>query len=429
MDKDKQVQNIFRMAEMLNKSSNKKIEIQEVEETKVKEEVIVNTLPTTYLSNADLKLSTKDLVTTTSYLDRLKQKDERYTSLTYTEKQATKIRNSMLRFTTGTVSVAPILCKGDACPFKNTCLSGDTLILVKGNKLKKIKDILVGDLVYSFNTKTSRLELDKVTKTVIVGIKKVYKIKTEQGHTIKATEDHKFLSLDDNRNYVWRSLEEGLSINSPVISTDFDKYSEYIESLGDCFIDYIKSIKIQDEEEVYDITINKNSNFVANNIVVHNCDYFLQDVAPLGLACPIESDLIEYWMGKYMTEFNVDENSITDMHMISRLCTYDVYEMRLTKYLSQNDQTLLVDFISSYDEEGNAIANKATSAAFDTIAKIDNLRSKTLKELMATREAKNKVTQTMLQAKSTFDLSEIRSKFDEILKRKQAVSNPIKDIN
>lgn len=94
--------------------------------------------------------------------------------------------------------------------------------------------------------------------------------------------------------------------------------------------------------------------------------------------------------------------------------------MRLTRYLSENDQTLLVDFISSYDEQGNAISNKATSAAWDTIDKINRMRSKELKELMATREAKSKLIQTVSEVNKTNSISALKDKLEKLIKESQS---------
>lgn len=53
------------------------------------------------------------------------------------------------------------------------------------------------------------------------------------------------------------------------------------------------------------------------------------------------------------------------MHMVSRLCEYDIYDMRLSRYLAEHDQMLLADFITSFDDEGKPITNKTVSAAFE----------------------------------------------------------------
>ncbi len=392
----------------------------EVVEDTVKENE-ESSLPTKYISTKQLKLSVKEIASTTNFMDKLRITDNEETELKVTEKQANKIRREIIRLSTGTSSVAPLICKGSSCAFKTTCVTGDTII--SGPKDKKMRDIGVGDTIYSFDLESNRIEKDTVTAKVNNGLKTVYLITTWYGKKLKVTSDHLVLTVNKKLDkFKWLSIDEGLKAGHKLVLDDIDDIDEELESIGDGFIDKILNIKRVGKEEVYDITVSKNSNFFANNINVHNCELYQQGVAPLGRACTPEETLIDYWLEKYKNEFNIQEDSITDLHAIGRLVTYDIYEMRLTRYLSEHDQTLLVDFISSYDEQNNPISNKATSAAWDTIDKIDRMRSKTLKELMATREAKTKLVQTVTQAHTNNSISALKEKFDMLIKQHSAVT-------
>ena len=418
MDKLKQMQDIMKLqktiAEAREAGKDKQIPVEVIEEKEV-----VNTLPTTYISANQLKLSAKELTHKVSYLDRLRQDDDRYDKLQISEEKAKKIRRGLTRLTTGTAAVVPLKCNGSECSFKATCLTGDTKILVKGGKYKELRYIQEYDLVYSFNIKKRTVQTDVVTAFKHMGEKDVYKITTRFGNTIEATVDHPFLCETNNGDLVWNTIDNSLAPGSTIVVEDFDQFhSDSAYSIGDCYGDIITQIEKVGIRDVYDITVKNNSNFIANNFVVHNCPYYLEGVAPVGLACLVELQLIEYWMEKYQNEFNIDDNSITDMHMISRLCEYDVYDMRVTRYLAENDQTLLVDFISSYSEDGDPISNKATSAAFEVKERIDRLRSKTLKELMATREAKAKILTTVANGSANMNLAQMKQKFDDLVKEK-----------
>ena len=80
MDKLKQMQDIMKLqktiAEAREAGKDKQIPVEIVEEKEV-----VNTLPTTYISANQLKLSAKELTHKVSYLDRLRQDDDRYEKL------------------------------------------------------------------------------------------------------------------------------------------------------------------------------------------------------------------------------------------------------------------------------------------------------------------------------------------------------------
>lgn len=417
-----QMQEMMRLQETIAQarkaSTVNTIEIEEVREEPTK---VVNTLPTEYISANQLKLSSKELTHSTSYLDRLRQDDERLNEVQISQEKAVKIRKGLLKLTTGNASVVPLKCNGDSCAFKQTCLTGDTLILCTGGVLRRLDTITARNKVYSFNLKTKKLELDKVLEFTRKGRALVYKITTKLGNSVKATSNHPFLLSD----LKWASLDgtvgDVLEIGSEVLVTDYD-VTEDTYSIGDAFVDVVINIEVLEEQEVYDITVKSNQNFVANSFIVHNCPYWLEKVAPVGLSCPVETQLIEYWLEKYQQEFNVEDNSITDMHMIARLCEYDIYDMRVTRYLAENDQTLLTDFISSYSEDGEPISNKATSAAFEVKERIDRLRSKTLKELMATREAKAKIAATVVNsASSSVSIAEMKRKYDELIRERASM--------
>lgn len=391
-----------------------KIEVMEVEENQD------TNLPSKYLSLNQVKVSTKELSNTTSYMDKLRNINDNYETIQMNEEQAKKVKRELLRLTSGVAAVVPLNCKGSQCAFAKTCVTGDTVVL--GKKDKKIKDIEINDVIYSFNTTTKRIEKDVVTDKRLVGIKKVFEITTWYGNKIKLTADHEVLTINKNLSkFKWKTIEDGLAKNDKILISDLDDIDDDLESVGDVFVDKILSIKELKETEVYDISVKKNQNFFGNNIVVHNCSFYQSGVKDLvGKPCPTEAHLMDYWLEKYKTEFNVDDKSITDLHAIGRLCTFDIYEMRLTRYLSENDQTLLVDFISSYDEEGRPISNKSTSAAWDTIDKINRMRSKELKELMATREARSKLVQTVSEVNKNNSISALKDKLEKLIKESQS---------
>lgn len=424
MSKPEHINKMLEMQKLLqqvqNNKESKKIETVAVSE-EVKEEPVDAGLPTKYISSNQLKLSIKDMATSANFLDKLKMTPKEDKELKITEQQASKIRREMVRLTTGTAAVVPLRCKGSQCAFKSTCITGDAI--VSGPKDKKMKDLEIGDIIYSFNLDNNRIEKDTVVNKVNNGVKSVYLVTTWYGNKLKVTSDHQFLTVNKNLNkYDWKSIDEGLVKGTKIIIDDVDDVDDDLESIEDVFVDKILDIKKIKEDVVYDITTKKNHNFFANHINVHNCNFYLEGIAPLDEACTVEEELINYWLEKYKNEFSVQEDSITDLHAIGRLVTYDIYEMRLTRYMSENDPTLLVDFVSSFDERGNPISNKTTSAAWDTIDKIDRMRSKTLKELMATREAKTKLIQTVSQAHTNNSLTALREKFESLIKQHSSVT-------
>lgn len=88
-----------------------------------------------------------------------------------------------------------------------SCFYGDQLVITKRGNIK-IKDIILGDIVLSFNEKTNTKEW-KVVKNLFsyFNSKKTVKIKLKDGSEIIATDDHKFFHEGG-----WYSLKHLLSL-------------------------------------------------------------------------------------------------------------------------------------------------------------------------------------------------------------------------
>lgn len=132
------------------------------------------------------------------------------------------------------------------------------------NGLKAIKDVSVGDLVYT----TSGLE--KVNKVFNNGIKDVYELKTKYGSVV-CTKDHKVLTENGWKEY--QNIKIGECI------WQFREKNEF-------YLSQVISKLYVGKRRVYDLEINNTHNFVAGGIVVHNCFQedtikFLQDICGL----------------------------------------------------------------------------------------------------------------------------------------------------
>ncbi len=86
------------------------------------------------------------------------------------------------------------------------CLTGDTLIpLADSGKRVSIRDLAgtSGFAVWALNQHTYKLERAEVSKAFSTGIKPVYKLTTQLGRQIRATGNHKFLTING-----WKRLDE-----------------------------------------------------------------------------------------------------------------------------------------------------------------------------------------------------------------------------
>ena len=142
------------------------------------------------------------------------------------------------------------------------CLAGDSLVELAAPRAKVPICQLVNCsnfTVFALNEETMKLEKALVTKVFSTGFKPVFRLTTRLGRTIRATGNHKFLTV-----HGWQRLDE-LNIGN---------YIALPRSLSNSDLtfnwDEVMAIQADGETEVYDLTVDKLHNFIANNIIVHN---------------------------------------------------------------------------------------------------------------------------------------------------------------
>lgn len=369
-------------------------------ETKQKEEIVVKEepkqeviLPELSTSISNLSLIHKEERTKENLIAKFSADPNDYSDIVLTQQEMVKIKKVTGRAGSGVAASVPIICRGDLCSVKEKCLDGDTNILVDGLSTKKIKDIVIGDKVYSI-TDNTMLEKKLVTNISSTLGKVLYTIKTETGRIISTTKKHPFLVKEDNTK-TWLTLEDGLNIGDTIYlveELDTDGYVD-LETEGDCILDTIQSITYNKIDTVYDITVKDNENYVANSFVVHNCPYYQMGKAPVGRECLLEVMLAEYWTERYIEDLGIDLNSISEVHYLSRLVEISILEERLGKYISINQPEMMMDVITAVDDEGNEITNKASSISFEQKERLDKSKMKILESLSSTRKERLKVKQ------------------------------------
>jgi len=205
------------------------------------------------------------------------------------------------------------------------CLAGDTPVyLPDSGSYMPIKD-LVGRSdfrVLALDKGWWRMDCKRVTNVFATGTKPVFKLTTQLGHSVRATANHKFLTMEG-----WRRLDElkvGDHIATPRILQGSDQdtmsraeigfawapdrrwlhfdvipaiawrmhaipamtrasqsqlrarpavvESDQLELLAtsDVYWDKIRTISPDGIEDVYDLTVDDLHNFVAGNVILHN---------------------------------------------------------------------------------------------------------------------------------------------------------------
>ena len=163
-----------------------------------------------------------------------------------------------------TINVHDLMCKIGKIVLVGgvrRCLVSDTLVSVRRGT-KKIKDIVVGDEVVTENG------FNKVTAVYNQGYQKVLELKHEYG-TIRCTPNHRIAIGDkdyDDNDYDWveaGKLKPGDKIN----------YLTRYDSLGPVITEVIPIISIKEipgEYMTYDIEVEDDHCFYAEDILVHN---------------------------------------------------------------------------------------------------------------------------------------------------------------
>ena len=130
------------------------------------------------------------------------------------------------------------------------CLIGSTQILMSNGDTKSIEDLKIGDMVMS--------EVDGVIEThpiidhAMTGSKPVYKYLFEQGYELIATENHPVFTSEGEK-----PISEAKDIKIAMFKNTYAKLEE---------VTYIG------EKPVYNMTIARSHNYIANGLLTHNCD-------------------------------------------------------------------------------------------------------------------------------------------------------------
>lgn len=393
-DPKKIVEEMLAKAKELQKETSKVEVIEEVEEIRsttliptitveVEKEEYLPALP-----SSGLFLDKSEVISRDSILNSLAPDKSKYEALSFTPEEAEKAKRFLGKMTTGASAAVPMVCRGSACSYSEKCVHEDTLVLaVRG--LVKIKDIKEGEKIYT-SSDSLNIEKSTVLRVLNSGTKECVTIRTFNNNILTVTLDHHF-RVSINSIIKWMTLEEILRTPEVKLLSVEPSSDLSSESIVDFFEDFIIEVSKPFESQVYDLTVKTNSNFIANNLLVHNCDFYQMDKVEVGETCLLEENLIEYWTAKYFDEFDIDMNSITELHTVSRLVEITIKEMRMNLYTSIHEQDLMQDFITSVDEAGNEIVNKGVSTAHTIREQLCARKFKILESLNATREKKAKL--------------------------------------
>src|SRR5688572_3115665 len=147
------------------------------------------------------------------------------------------------------------------------CVSGDTRVIdADSGRWVTIEDVASGRAPLRHTlTCSDDLTIEKrpVVAVKRAGRKQVYRLRTALGREIRATREHPFLTMTG-----WRQLGALRVGDAVATARELPAISELDRSK--VYWDRIEVIEAEGEEETFDLSIEGNHNFLANDFVVHN---------------------------------------------------------------------------------------------------------------------------------------------------------------
>jgi hypothetical protein len=142
------------------------------------------------------------------------------------------------------------------------CVEANSLITLADGTFKKIKDVQVGDIVKTIDESTKLPSQNMVLDVIDKGELPSFEITQLDGTKLITTGNHKVLTIDPwTKTHSWKTTEE-LKSGDLMVQASNDNFIT---------VPVVSVTKLPDKAHMFDLCIEKNHNFIANNTVVHNC--------------------------------------------------------------------------------------------------------------------------------------------------------------
>ena len=225
------------------------------------------------------------------------------------------------------------------------CLVGNTLITMSDGTKKQIKDIKIGDRVLSnFNT------IDLVLNSKSTGFKQTYKYTFDNGSVLEATPNH---PVKDVNGFV--SIHNCEYVES---CTGLHKFNGRL---------YTKLLCREDAsiQEVYNLTVDNNHTYIANDLLNHNCDDIPEKAINSIMGIKMQNPEVEVWRsGTPKGQRNLYR---AEQDIMAK--SFHFPSFVIPKYSDQMDASLRSDYGDGvgYIEEVLAEISSANNAVFQNI--------------------------------------------------------------
>ncbi len=147
---------------------------------------------------------------------------------------------------------------------------------------------------------------------------------------------------------------------------------------------------------------------------------------PIGKPCFWESQLLNEWRRKYIMEYDIDPDCMTELALVSELSEIELLLYRVNLCMSKPENAELVQMdITGTDREGMPLTKQSISAFFEIKEKLLKKRNATIKAMVGDRQEKYK-REAALKLKNEQDISIRSATIHEEIRRamNQATTNP-----
>lgn len=151
----------------------------------------------------------------------------------------------------------------------------------------------------------------------------------------------------------------------------------------------------------------------------NTCPLQQMDKAPIGKPCLIEAQLQKEWTARYITEYNVEPTSYTELGYCMELAELDILLTRINQSLGKAaNAELVTDQMVGVARDGSPIVQKQISPLIETKMELQNRRSKIIKLMVGDRQERYK-KEAALKQKTEVDPS---NKMAQMRKQLEALS-------
>jgi hypothetical protein len=159
----------------------------------------------------------------------------------------------------------------------------------------------------------------------------------------------------------------------------------------------------------------------AECIFADDCELQQQGIAPVGHKCPIELSTIKTLAEEYMVELGVDPTNLVEVSMIRDIVDQEIQYARKSAILAKED--LIQETVVGISPNGEVLTSKQLNLAVNLEDKIHKRKKDLRNSLMATREARARAGQGVLdtaqQLANVFEqVREVELKHERILREK-----------